>query len=104
MGFTFPYSTEICLFVMRNQYKLAVIVQFSTLVLALLFLLTTACFANTLLKHLLCVTALLRFFKIDPASGALVALSRNDLHNLMHLVLIIGALELIAYERGMRMK
>ena len=57
-----------------------------------------------MLKLLLCVTALLRFFKIDPASGDLVALSRSDLHTLVHLVLIIGALELVSYDAQMGMR
>ena len=50
------------------------------------------------------VTAFIRFFSVDPATGTLLALSRNNLHNLIHLVLVVCALELYTYERRSRMK
>ena len=102
IGLAIPYASETVFFVMRNQYKLAVLIQFSIFVLGLLNLLPPSRLANGLLKRLLLVTAFVRFFNIDPASGALVALSRDDFGRLLHFVLVIGALEMVSFESGMR--
>ena len=54
--------------------------------------------ANFFLRKLLPVIAFLRYFSIDPATGSLVPLARSDLHDLLYMVAVVAALELIKYE------
>lgn len=91
-------------FVMRNQYKLAVLIQFTTLLLCLGSLRPMGWFCRNMLKKVLVVTAILRFFKMNAASGEFAALTKDDFSRLLHLLLIIGTLDLGMYEHGMRMK
>lgn len=97
-GFCMPYAAELTLMVMRNQYKIAILIQFSTLILCLMTL-KPGGFAPALLKRLLFATALLRFINIDTVTGEFVALSVDEFQNLLHLLVIIGTLELMVYER-----
>ena len=103
-GICVPFTTEIVLFFFRNSYKIAVLVQFSTFVLALANFLPHSFFANAMLKRLLVFSAILRFVNIDPETGSLAAISRKDLDKLLHFLVIIGALEIIMYEKGMLMR
>lgn len=97
-GFSFPCGTEVALFVMKNKYKLALLVQDTTGLLALLCLMPRGKMANFALRKLLPVVAFLRYFSIDPATGSLVPLERSDMNNLLYLVGVMIALELIKYE------
>ena len=74
-GFCIPNASSLVLLVMRNQYKLAVIIQFSTLFLCLGSLRPMGHFCRRALKIVLVVTTILRFYRIDVASGEFIALS-----------------------------
>ena len=60
---------------MRNQYKLAVIIQFSTLFLCLGSLRPMGHFCRQALKVVLVLTSILRFYRMDMATGEFIALS-----------------------------
>ena len=89
---------------MRNQYKLAVLVQFSTLLLCLGSLMPRGFFSQAVLKRLLVLTTILRFFKMDASSGEFIALSKEDFSRMLHILLIIGTLDLVMFEKAMRMR
>ena len=74
-GFCIPNASSLVLLVMRNQYKLAVIIQFSTLFLCLGSLRPMGHFCRRALKIVLVVTTILRFYRMDVASGEFIALS-----------------------------
>ena len=89
---------------MKNQYKLAVIINFSTLFLALLSALPNPFPASPLLKRLLIVTSLIRYFSMDLSTGHFVALSQERLSDMIQILVIIATLDLGRYDMRMRMR
>ena len=103
-GFCFPYANSLILFVMRNQYKLAVLIQFSTLLLCLGSLRPMGFFCRRALKMLLVISTFLKFYRIEETSGEFIALTSADFQRLLHVLLIVATLDLNMYDKGMNVR
>lgn len=50
------------------------------------------------------MTSIVRYVNINPASGEFIALSTDKFQGLLYILLIIGCLDLIWYDKRMRVK
>lgn len=103
LGLCVPYASTVFLFVLRNQFKLAIMLQFATFFLCLsVALKSRGLFAGSLLARLLVLSTLLRYFRIDTASGEIVTMSEDDFWHLIHILGILVGLQMIKYDSKMR--
>jgi len=59
LGIYLPYGSSVILFTLRNQYKLAILLQLTTALLCLMALKPRSSLVNALLKRVLLVSAFL---------------------------------------------
>ena len=102
LGLCLPYSSDVFLLALKYQYKMAVVATFATLILGLMSLRIKGLFAANLLKWLLLLTSLLTYFRVNLATGEIVALSQSEFLQLLHAIVIVVGLDMVHYDTGMR--
>ena len=101
-GLCLPFKQSLLFAVMRNQYKIAVIANFLTLFLAVLFALRIKWLAGPLANLLLIWTAFASF-DFDIYSGEILKVKPEQYQDALYLLAIIGGLHIRRYRQMSKM-
>lgn len=89
-------------FLLRNAYKISVLIHAALLLLAVHTILPFNKGPTRLLRRLVAVLALLLSFRSDLSSGRILTLSEADLHRLIQMIVVVAGLHLSTFDMKMR--
>ena len=103
-GLCVPHAMNIYLLALRHKFKLAILLHFCTLLVAIMALWSHRGSFHMWLKRLLILSAMFQYFRMDVATGEFIPLSQKDFWRLVNNVTIIIGLDFAAYDHMIRGK